>query len=292
VYQGSSTPQCTFIAARVHTGEFEIAGTSYQAFIGYQYMIQGTLDQPSTALILAPQGDEPASWWGGNHLDATHLLGGRYWRFACTPAGDKLTVRPYDGPLGTFEVGPGDRKVEKVQVRGSLRSKETSVAIGEGLEHGWPKVTRQCQIPVGDYYPAIIDVAFGNLDITVSNNYHTNAQGQARGREPVAGIQIRADQPYVLDFSNKPAVVFTEPTGAAEREFPRGDDILIKAVLLDPVLDIMVRGLNDTAHNKTETFKTPDGTEQTFTRPLSLDPKVAITRANGEIVAEGVMPFG
>jgi hypothetical protein len=60
------------------------------------------LDQPTTALILALRGDEPVSWWYGNRLNALHLLGRRYYRFSGTPTGDKLTVRPYDGPLGAF----------------------------------------------------------------------------------------------------------------------------------------------------------------------------------------------
>jgi hypothetical protein len=288
-YQGSQ-PQFSFIAARVHTGEFEIGGTAYQAFLGYQYMIQGSLDQPSTALLLAPKAGEPAYWWGGNQLNATHLLGNRHYRFSCTPAGDTLSVRPYDGPLGTFEVGAGERRIEKLGIRGSLRSRNSAVAVGEGLEHGWPKAARQCKIPVGDYYPAMLDVDLGNLGVTVSNNYHGKAQARPRGREPVAGITIRADKPYVLDFSNKPVVVFTEP--AADRLIARGQGIMIKAVLVDPVLDLMIRRLNDTSRATKETFKTPDGKEQTYTRPLSLDPKVTIARASGAIVAEGVMPFG
>ena len=36
----------------------------------------------------------------------------------------------------------------------------------------------------------------------------------------------------------------------------------------------------------------PDGQKRTVWRDVSLDPKVVITRANGEKVAEGVMPFG
>jgi hypothetical protein len=287
-----SSPQVSFVAARVHTGVFEIGGVSYQAFVGYQYTIRGRLDQPSTTLLLAPKDQEPAVWWGGDQLDATHLLGDWYYRFSCTPTGDKLFVRPYDGPLGVFEIGAGGRNVKELRVQGSLRSKDSAVAIGDGLERGSPKPTRQCKIPVGDYYPAIVDVNLGGLRVEVSNNYHNNAQGQPRGREPVAGITIRADKPYVLDFSNKPVVVFTEPLGAAEREFAAGSAITLKAVLVDPVLDVMIRGLDDTIRAKTETFKTPDGKERTYTRPLSLDPKVTIARANGEIVAEGVMPFG
>jgi hypothetical protein len=293
VYEGS-TPQFSFVAAPVHSGEFEIDGASYQACVGYQYLIRGRLDEPSTTLILSPQGGEPILWWDGDELCSVHRLGGRFWRFACTPTGNQLFVRPYEGPVGALEIGAGGRNVEKLTVRGSLRSKEMAVAVGGGgLENGLPQPTRRCEIPAGDYYPVYMTVTLGDLSITVSNNYHTNAQGQSRsGREPLSGITVRQDKPYVLDFSHKPVVVFTEPYGAAEREFPVGSEITVKAVLVDPVLDIMIRGLSDASRTKTETFKTADGKEQTFSRPQSLDPKVTIARTNGEIVAEGVMPFG
>jgi len=53
--------------------------------------------------------------------------------------------------------------------------------------------------------------------------------------------------------------------------------LTVKAVLIDPELDIMIRRLYDTGQKP---------------RRVSLDPKVVITRADGETVAEGVMPFG
>jgi len=51
-------------------------------------------------------------------------------------------------------------------------------------------------------------------------------------------------------------------------------------VLVDPKLDFMIRRLNGPAE---------DGSKE---RTRSLDPKVLITRAAGEKIAEGVMPFG
>jgi hypothetical protein len=52
----------------------------------------------------------------------------------------------------------------------------------------------------------------------------------------------------------------------------------------------MVRRLQDTSEKRRET--TPDGQPSSSYTDASLDPKVVIRRANGEIVAEGVMPFG
>ncbi len=86
-------------------------------------------------------------------------------------------------------------------------------------------------------------------------------------------MQVRADKPYVLDFSNEPMVVFDQPP-MSQTSFSRGQEIKFAAVLIDPKLDIMIRGLDDTSVRK------------------SLDPNVVITQADGKIVAEGVMPFG
>jgi hypothetical protein len=284
-------PQFSFVAAHVHVGEFHVDRVYCDVFLGCQYTIQGRLDQPSTALILVPYGGEPASWWYGNRLNALHLLGSRYYRFSCTPAGNKLWVRPYEGALGVFEVSPGGRKVEKLTVCGSLSSKDSAVAVGGDLERGQPTPARQCRIPVGDYYPVLVDVEMADLRLTISNNYNTSAQGQPRGREPLCGITIRADKPYVLDFSNKPVVLFEQPK-AEVRAHP-GDEVKISALLVDPVLDIVIRGLIDTTRTRTQILRAADGKEFALpNRPWSFDPNVVIRRATGEIVAEGVMPFG
>jgi hypothetical protein len=98
-------------------------------------------------------------------------------------------------------------------------------------------------------------------------------------RPKVYGIQIRKDKPFILDFSNKPAVVFTTP--AKDQRVAVGDKIEVKAVLIDPQLDIMIRRLYGS--------ETDDNGKSKRT---SLDPKVVITRADGTEVANGVMPFG
>ncbi|MBN2133345.1 MAG: hypothetical protein JW741_27855 [Sedimentisphaerales bacterium] len=290
VYEGRS-PQLTFFPVGVHTGEFDVGGVSYTAFLGYGYSVEGRLDQASSALFIATDGDAPARWWGGDRLNATHLLGGRYYQFSCTPTGDKLFVRSYEGDLGTLEIGPGGRDVETLEIRGSLRGKDTAVAVADGMEGGWPEPTQKCEIPAGDYYPAYLTMRIGDVRISVSNNYHVDAKGRSRNdREVVHGIKIRAGKPYVLDFSNKPVVAFVQPKDK-QRVTP-GSEVKVEAVLLDPVLDIMIRRLDDMSRVEKKTYKTPDGQERTYERAPSLDPKVTVARTNGEIVAEGVMPFG
>ena len=127
--------------------------------------------------------------------------------------------------------------------------------------------------------PNYISVEFGRLRIAISYNYHSEDKPRDRaGRARVYGMTVRKDRPYLLDFSNKPDVVFASPSG--DQRFKPGDTIEVKAVLVDPKLDFMIRGFDDAP--KTET----NG------RYRSLDPKVLVTRANGEKVAEGVMPLG
>ena len=91
----------------------------------------------------------------------------------------------------------------------------------------------------------------------------------------------------MLDFSNKPEVMFACPTNG--QRVKAGEALTLKAVLADAKLDIMIRGLDDTSRKAT---KGPDGKDLGYERNVSLDPKVRITRANGDLVAEGVMPFG
>jgi hypothetical protein len=269
IYEGS-VPQFSFIAARVHTGEFAIDGTTYEAFIGYQYMIRGRLDQPYTTLLLVPKGGEPIPG-AGNELCAMHYLGGRFYRFSCTPVGDKLTVEPYAGPLGVFEIGPGGRSIGAITMMGSLRSATTVVAVGAPTSAGrMPEPVRSCKLPVGDYRIDDLFIQIGDLRALILNNYH--ADGKPMGnmdRQNTYGIPIRADKPFVLEFSRQPQILFASP--ARNHRVKPGEELSIKAVLIDPALNVMFRVL---------------------THGEQLDPKVTIARANGETVTEGTMPFG
>jgi hypothetical protein len=104
------------------------------------------------------------------------------------------------------------------------------------------------------------------------------------------GVGNRGGLVFVLDFSDKPVVVFVQPM--RNGRISLGSQARIKAVLVDPVLNIMVRRLEDMSHPEKKPYKTPDGQEMTYEQGPSLDPKVTIARTNGAIVAEGMMPFG
>ena len=290
VYEKDEYKQMTFVRTRLCLGDIKIGGEPYEARLGNQYTISGRLDTPATTLVLSPK-DRPGNrteWWGADSLMAAHKVKGRFYTISASPTGDQLTVHPYRGDLGTFEVGPGGRKLDQMTITGSLDGEERAVAVGGEVANGSPKPAQSCQLPVGDYRPNYITVQYGRLHIAASYNYHSDGKPRDRGGQPaVYAMAIRKDKPFVLDFSNKPDVMFASP--AKDQQVKLGESLEVKGVLVDPKLDMMIRNLDDTTRKQT---KGADGQPVGYERPLSLDPQVIITRANGEKVAEGVMPFG
>ncbi len=276
--------QVTFVRTSLYEGEIKLGGERYQALLGNDYLIRGRLDHPGTALLLSPRArGNPIDWWGGDRLMAVHKARSQFYTVSASPTGDEVTVRPYRGDLGTFTIGPGERSITNFSVTGSLEAKDLAVAVGGDLEGGSPKPAPRCELPVGDYSPNFITVQFGRLRMEISYNYHSDGKPRDRGgRERVYGMTVRKDKPYVLDFSNQPDVMFASP--ARNQKFKLGDSVEVKAVLVDPQLDFMIRGLEDTTR--------PRANGQSRGQHFALDPKVVITRANGEKVAEGTMPFG
>jgi len=277
-----------FVRTRLFEGDIRIAGEKFHARIGNDYVISPSFDFPGTALELS--GEKTSfDWWGGDRISAMHKVNGRFFSFSATQAGE-LTVHPYPGDLGTFEIGPGNRKLTNTSfsLTGSFEARDWAVAVGGDIKDGRPVEASRCQVPVDDYLPEFLTLQFGRLRIQLSQNYHSEGKRQNRdGRPNIYGITIRKDRPYVLDFSNPPDVMFTSPTNS-QRVKP-GDTVMVMAVLVDPKLDIMIRRLEDTSRKQT---KDAEGKSLGYERNLSLDPTVIITRANGEKVAEGVMPFG
>ena len=232
------------------------------------------------------------NWWGSWSLHSYHKIDDKFFEFMLIDGGQKMAARPYKGKIGIIKAGKGGRELENVEFKGSVY-KQGSISAPIGTtEERWPSPVEECSIPIGDYTANIMDITYDNLSITISNNYHTNAQGQSSHQNTVYGMQVREDKPYMLDFSNEPMVIFDQPP-KSQTSFSRGQEIKFAAVLIDPKLDIMIRGLDDTSVKVDKEYKDPDGKViSTMKVDKSLDPNVVITRADGEVIAEGVMPFG
>lgn len=275
-----------FVRTHFFEGDIKIAGEKFHACLGDDYVVAPDLNAPGTALQLTAPG-KSLDWWGGDRISAMHKLGGHYYTFSASPDG-ALTVHPYAGDLGRFEIGAGGRALTNFSMSGSLDGREGGVAVGGDLQSGRPVEAASCEIPAGDYLPDFVTVKMGHLRIQISQNYHSEGKRMSRdGRPNVYGLTVRKDHPCVLDFANAPAVMFASPTNS--QRFKPGEEISVMAVLTDPKLDFMIRQLDDTARKQT---KDETGHNLGYSRDWSLDPKVIITRLNGEKVAEGVMPFG
>lgn len=264
-----------FTALKARKGKIMIGSVEYTVVLGHSRSIAGPFDQPNTGLYLLPTNDSGsrplASWSGGDRLKALHRLGGTFYRLAATPNGDKLFVWAYDGAFGTLEIKAGSRSVSKAKASGSLATQDIAISLTDRLDGPNAQPSDSYRLPVGDYAVEMLSVSYGPLNCLVLRNNHADGQSGGRAQEGPAtyGIEIREDKPFVLDFSGKPAVLFAAP--AKNHRVKRGDPLEVKAVLTDPQLDVMFRMVN---------------------KGGPLNPKVAIERANGEIVAEGVMPFG
>jgi hypothetical protein len=288
--QGKPYASLFFLALTARRGTVQIASQEHTAVLSQPYLITGRFDIPTIDLKLDPSVD-PGNWWEGKMVAAMHWVDGRFYAFRASPTGDQLFVKPYQGEFGTFRIGPGNRDLDKCTMQGSLRSSAACVVVGKYSEEKVEQTEiEECRLPVGDYLPSWLTLNYGHLRISLSDNYHLDGKLRAMlTKSSVYGIKIRKDEPFVLDFSNKPEVLFASP--GKDKTFHPGDEIEIKAVLVDPVLDLMIRRLDDTSRKEKKTAK--QGNEETsYERDVSLDPTVTVTDSSGKTIAEGILPFG
>lgn len=295
-YQGKKYPGVGFLSAVVRKGNIKLGDKQYQAILAQRYFISGRYDRSTTGLLLtSPDNpDQRERWWGADRLNAFRRVSDTYYTTSTTPLGDKLIVTPYKGPMGVLKMGVGDRDVEKVTIQGSLHTKDgASVGVGE-LSDNWRasvEPVTECRLPAGDYIPDYVSIKFGDLQFSISENYHSDGGTKSIDRDAwVYGIKIREDKPFVWDFSNTPEVMFTSP--AKDQTYHPGDEISVKGVLIDPKLTIMIRRLYDTSRQEEKTVEVGNGRTTTYKTQVSLDPTVTITNSAGKQIAEGPMPFG
>jgi hypothetical protein len=286
-----------FVHLTCRSGRIQIGQQSFDALLAQPHVITGRFDRPWTGIYLTPPGksDEREYWWGSDRLGAYRRSGGKFYTLAATPLGDKLFVKPYDGELGVFQVGAGGRKITGLKLTGSLDTKTHAVAIGEikSKERGGSgdlEPVEKFEIPAGDYTAELLYVYYGSLRIELSTNYHSDGKPRDSKRDRKYAIAIRKDRPFTLDFSNKPDVMFASP--AKDQTFHPGETVSVKAVLVDPQLDLMIRELKDTRKKEKKETDLDNGRKQSYSRDKSLDPLVTITDSSGKTVSEGPMPFG
>jgi hypothetical protein len=289
------SPRLNLVPTTVRRGRFKLAGKKFDVYLGYD-SVRNKLNDSLCSFFLVNKDDPetPATWEGAGQLLAMHRIGSSLYQFSATTHGDKVTATKYKGDFGTLELRAGSRNFKNLRIiKGSVFSSDLhGLSIGDGItEAGAKRPSYSCQLPTGDYTLSYTTIQYGPLSISISNNYHSEGQQMAKIRPKLAfekwiyGIKIRKERPFILDFSNEPEVLFIEPTRT--QRFKTDDEVKVMAVIIDPELDIMIRHLR----KMMDTYY-PDGKRIRNQKLTSLDPKVVITRADGEKVAEGIMPFG
>lgn len=268
----------------LNQGLIQIGNQSFQVILGHCFNVPGWFDQPICGLyLISPHRPALSSWIEANQLKTWPRIKGTFYGFSATPLGDRLTVHPYQGSLGTIQVGAGYRTISKMSLHGSLVSEDRIVAVGDNYDCANLKPAPSSQVPVGDYRPGRLQVEYGTLRIDLRQNPHSDGKlDDRKGRAPVYGIKIRENRAFTLDFSNTPQVMFASP--ALEQTVHPGEKLEIKAFLTDPHLDMLVRNL--------ETVVDTVQTNRSRPRGKKRNPKIRILSTDGRKIAEGVMPFG
>jgi hypothetical protein len=283
-----------FMPATVRMGKIQLGKQDYTAILSSSGQIMARLNDPQqTRLQLIPAGEEQSVVRTSSGMDGLGVMrevDGVLCQFSATPNGDELRLSPYRGDLGIFEIVPANKEVKDRGVLGVLMGKERTVVFGGPAMSSPPPEPKAAQhkLPVGDYSGYYLALRVGNAAATLRQNayYESRTPG---GPEP--NVHIAKDKPLVLDFSQKPKVVFTTPP--AGTPVRTGDTVMIRAILIEPTLDLRFLGLEDKSRKTGEMkYMGADGKPVSMARFASLDPDIAILDSTGKKVAEGKMPFG
>ena len=136
---GVKYAQVDFVAANVRKGRIRLGSQEYDAVLSQQYIVSGRFDRPYTSLSLTAVGGDRSRFSSGpssEMLNTMRVADGTYYTTSATPAGDKLFVKRYDGELGEFRIGPGDRDIEGFSFTGEFRSEERTLPVGERSADG------------------------------------------------------------------------------------------------------------------------------------------------------------
>lgn len=294
---GKTQAAMHFIATRVREGRIRIGSKEYDAILSQGALCGGRWDHPWALLRLKPVDADKKSIPGRypecNTIIQAYRVDGKIFTTRVSPLGDKLTVEPFSSEFGVFTLGKGKRDIAEVSVLAVTLMSETLIIdllSDPSISKEERGNLRDFHVPVGDFMPTSLAIQYGKLRFSVCNNYHSEGRACDTARRRVYGIHIRRDKPFVLDFPNKPEVMFVNPV--KNQSFSPGEEIVVNAVLIDPVLDLMFRNLSDSSRKNKITYQTPDGKKHSYERPVSLDPLVVITNSSGKKIAEGTMPFG
>jgi hypothetical protein len=137
---------------------------------------------------------------------------------------------------------------------------------------------------VGDYRP--IQLAVDHDQKRVTLRVAPPDPAVERAIAP-ASIRVRETGAIAFGFPELKDVQFKWAKSGAR--FKPGDEVKVEATIGNLGAGLCLGGLEDMTKLE-QTLKLPDGTD--YQRYASIDPRIVITNAKGETVAQGKMPFG
>lgn len=264
VYSGGRI-RGNFLPACAYQTQFDMDGQKWDVVVSVP---------TSRAFVLHPEGmnDYSANWSGHTSTSSLHPVNGALYSFEVSPDWTEMTTRRYDGPMGKFMLGAGGRNLTEMTMSGAVTTRKYSTPVGDVQKTGRVKSSSECLLPVDDYTAAFISIRYGSLAFGLSANHYVEHGEKQRD---ILGIEIREDHPCVLDFCADPKVIFSSPVPG--QRVKAGGNLSINCVLTGPKLNLMIRNLSTISESGERT---------------ELEPKVLITRADGEKVVTGAMPYG
>ncbi len=232
-----------FIATEARAAEIHIEGHTIDARLINGSILSSHWDHSWTILQLHAQntGHNLMGGYPFPSLLCMCRINNKLWSFSTNPQGDRLYAERYAGDYGTLTLGAGGRFIMNTKMAGTLQTMDHMITTVNETNRANPEWVKSYRLPVGDYTPDILGILYGPLYVEISNNYHSDNLSRIRTDPIVYGLKIRKDKPCVLDFRNKPEVLFTSPS--QEASIKPGDTIDVRAVLIDPKLDLMIRDL-------------------------------------------------
>lgn len=232
-----------FIATEARAAEIRVSGQQINAKLINGAVLSSRWDHSLTMLQLEDQDTGRTLMRGYSFpcLACICRIENELWSFSTNPQGDRLYAELYAGDYGTLKLGAGGRFMVNAKMVGTLQSKDRLITIMNEKDEADPQFVKTCRLPVGDYTADMLGIKYGPLYIQISDNYHSDGLPRERTDPKVYGLKIRNGKSCVLDFSNKPEVLFASPPPKAL--YKPGDTIAVSAVLIDPELDIMFRNI-------------------------------------------------
>ncbi len=195
-----------FLPKASRRGTFDLQGQQYVAQIQQNDVICGRYDRRSVYLDISPilggRGSAAVAW---GPLGDWHRIGGRFCTISATPMGDRLTIVPHQGDVGTIEFRGGQSDVVQI-TECTLTSAMASLPLVSSRPGLRGSVTQpqRFQVPVGDYAITSLNAFCGRLLL------HCGPIPDEQNRLPSIPssypIQIRKDKPCVFSFQEKPSV--------------------------------------------------------------------------------------